>query len=233
MGKTTVKSSAVKVLKRLKSTPARIGVSSLHGVGLIAVRRIAKGEKMWAEGRGHPTDAMKDRDGVKFCEVDECLIDKMELDSSTRPLAGMVRAYFDTIENEKRKKVIVMPVTGMDRPHPVWYLNASKAQQNVRYLDINDHHGGGLVALRNINPGEELLGNYAELDDPNHPSGAGEDEVFKSFPDDKAWAKQRKVVDKMRLAYRRQSLKAALAQKHLSKAEELLHTIANKARNKK
>jgi len=181
-----------RIFKRLKRTPARIGVSRIDGVGLIAVRNIAKGEKLFVE---KPADRFHDAFGVKQWQVSASIIDELQKSPKTKGIAQMVRSYLAPYHNDDGKEVFPVAMSAMNLLHPIWYLNeaGNGHKSNVKYINRNKLNGGGVVALRNIKAGEELLGDYDDIVTIHEA-----DEQEEKYPKDKAWVKAKAKVDKLR-----------------------------------
>jgi len=212
------------VIKRLRQTPVRIGASGIHGVGLIAVRPIPKGEKFWTEG---PLKPCHDPYGIKHWELPSEAVKEMESDPQMRGVYGMVDAYLGRYENAAGKDVYALPESAFDRFHPIWYINdGGKENQNVKYVNLEKLNGGGLRALRNIKPGEELLANYNDMfnkDDPEYEElDCNEEEHYEG---DKAWEKAKTRAHKLRK-------QNASVQNRLAKAEAALEVATKKAGEK-
>merc|ERR1711970_1063747 len=108
--------------------------------------------------------------------------------------------------------------------HPIWYANCGgRDKQNIRYHDLDELNGGGAVALRDIQPGEELLVNYGDIDSADE--GGEEDE---QYPEDEAWAKAKEDVDRYTQEFDEARKKAAEAQKNLQAAEAAMGDAARR-----
>jgi len=215
------KTLAPGLIKRLKKTAVRVGVSKIHGCGLLAVRPIAKGEKIFCTSEpAGPHKSCQDGSGILHCELPVAEVEKLEKSPDTIGIANMVRAYMAPFPNNEGKKVFAMPWFAMDRLHPIWYINdGGKKTANVKYGDLDKLHGGGLIATRNIETGEELLSNYDDIDTDSEDDGEhGE----KEYPKDKAWAKAKAEVDAIRK-------EANTVQKRLSKAKAVLEVASHRA----
>ena len=111
----------------------RLGVSTIHGIGVFAVRDIPEGENPLASRLSYKE--------VKFSHA--------ELKKLPRGVRKEIEifCYYD-------KDAVFVPEIGMNSMNMAIYLNHSK-QPNVRY-----RKNGQLKALKNIQAGEELFLDY-------------------------------------------------------------------------
>lgn len=196
-------SAAAKVLARLKLTAVRVGVSSVHGVGLIAVRPIKKGEKLFTGKNKEGLDEF----GETLIGVPADEITKLAENAETREIAVMVGQYQESYVDDDGLETIPMTKTALDRMQPMWYMNHDNAKSNVKYMEVD-----GVEALRDIEPGEELLTNFSELE-------FSYDATMKEFPDNAPWVQAKATVDRLRA-------EAGEAQQRLSEAETKLMAMS-------
>jgi hypothetical protein len=119
------------ILKRLDKVYCRIGVSSTHGVGIIAVRDIPKGTNPFADS---------------YIGQDSVLINKKKV--SNENIKKMLEDYFPTNENPD----FIIP----SYPNQIiWtnYLNYTSSEKANIILD--DY--GKWTTITDIKAGEELL----------------------------------------------------------------------------
>ena len=111
----------------------RLGVSTIHGIGVFAVRDIPEGD--------NPLASRLNYKEVKFSHA--------ELKKLPRGVRKEIEifCYYD-------KDAVFVPEIGMNSMNMAVYLNHSK-QPNVRY-----RKNGQLKALKNIQAGEELFLDY-------------------------------------------------------------------------
>ena len=120
----------------------RLGVSAVHGIGVFAIRPIARGTRIFAN----------DRMPVTWVEKDAL--------ERAGPSAAEARLYHDFGINQGRR--IGCPVN-FNYLTPSWYLNAPPpgAEANVTSdAELN------FLARRDIAEGEELWIDYAEFSEP-------------------------------------------------------------------
>merc|ERR1740123_1076208 len=97
---------------------------------------------------------------------------RLERAQETRGIAAMVRAYKQPFENDEGKEVVDFSWTALDRLDPLWYINDGGSKHNVRYTD---GAAPGVVAVRDIAIGEELLSNFECL-------GSGDGAEVQQYP---------------------------------------------------
>jgi len=195
------------VITRLERTPARVGVSAIDGVGLIAIRPIKKGEKLYTgmEKFGH------DEFGDKIVPVPESAIAALEKRPGLEGIGKMVRAYSASYEDESRgEECFGMCWRALDSMCPMWFINDGGKNHNVKYLDGEEEDG--IEAIRDIEVGEELLSNFEHL-------GEGMDAEVKEYPNDAAWVEAKAAADSVRQ-------EISNAQKRLAAAEAVLAKAA-------
>jgi len=206
--RTKERPSVEDVMMRLQRTAARVGVSSVSGVGLIAVRPIQKGERLF---EGMQKD-FHDEFGDFIVEVPVSKIAEMEKKPGLEGIGHMVRAYMESYE-DRGKEWYGMVWRGMDSLCPMWFLNDGGNEHNVRYLEGDEEDG--IVAVRDIAVGEELLGNYDVF-------SVGNDSEVKEYPNDAAWVDAKEKAVHLRGIAAEAQRAAAEAQKFLDFAETAL-----------
>ena len=123
-----------KILKHLKEEVyCHLGISKVHGIGVIAIRSIPKGV--------NPMRTWGDAKEIKFTHKELQAVPK----SVKKELK--IFCYYD-------KEVMEIPVVGMHTLNMAVYLNHSK-KPSVKFLK-----NGQLITLRAIKSGEELLLDY-------------------------------------------------------------------------
>lgn len=206
--RTRERPSVEDVMMRLQRTAARVGVSSVSGVGLIAVRPIQKGEHLFTGMQKEFYDEF----GDFIVEVPVSKIAEMEKKPGLEGIGHMVRAYMESYE-DRGKEWYGMVWAGMDRLCPMWFLNDGGNEHNVRYLEGDEEDG--IVAVRDIAVGEELLGNYDVF-------SVGNDSEVKEYPNDAAWVDAKEKAVQLRQIAAEAQRAAAEAQKCLAAAETAL-----------
>jgi len=215
--RTRLRPTVQDVLDRLERTPARVGVSSVSGVGLIAVRPIKKGEKLYT-GMEKPCF---DEFGDAVVAVKKSRITELMRKPGLEGIGHMVHAYIESYPDDNDgEETYGMVWTALDRMHPIWFMNDGGANHNVCYLDGDETDG--LVAVRDIAEGEELLVKFDAL-------GDGNDHEVSEYPKDAAWVEAKANSDKLRQAANDARKAAAEAQKRLAESETALVTVAREA----
>lgn len=118
----------------------RVGLSKIHGVGLIAVRDIPKGINPFKN----------------LFEPETCNLTEEDLKDVPKQVVKMVYDYFG-VEDGK----VLVPETGMNPLDLLHFINHSE-DANVKALN----EGWIFETTRDIREGEELTSNYSTYDDP-------------------------------------------------------------------
>ncbi len=114
--------------------------SAIHGVGLFAAERIAKGTVIW-----------------RFNPAIDLLLDEEAMASLSHPAREQILKY-SYLDRVLRRRVLC----GDDAR----FFNH---EDRPNCLDFGDDRGGTTVALRDIAPGEELTSDYAAFDAEHVP----------------------------------------------------------------
>ena len=131
-----------RILQHLQSEVyCRLGISTVHGIGVFAIREIPKGVKPL----------------VSLLTIEEFSFSKEEVKQFLPSVRQEVEAfcYYDS-------KEYLIPSIGLNSMNLAFYMNHSKTP-NVEYLE-----NGDLIALRDIPVGEELFFDYDEAFDEVH-----------------------------------------------------------------
>jgi hypothetical protein len=121
---------------------ARLGVSPIHGVGVFAIGHIPRGTNVFGNDAGP----------IAWTPV------KMVLEAQLPP--ALLRLYHDF--GVVRRDLIGAPVN-FNSLTPGWYVNEPATGQDANLSMTEDFH---LIAVRDIEPGEELTATYASFSDP-------------------------------------------------------------------
>lgn len=122
-----------------KEVYCRIGVSKIHGVGVIAVRDIPKGKNPFLHTYEGP--------GIK--------ISYKELEGLN---AGVRKIIDDLLVHEEES--VIIPSKGLNILDVSFYMNHTDSNPNIITYD----DGETFVALRDIQKGEELIYTYNQFD---------------------------------------------------------------------
>jgi hypothetical protein len=135
------------LLKCWKEIKCRL-MRGRHGTGVFAIVPIAKGEEPLPGDRSGPR-------WVKLLPSD--------YDAKSGIDAAVVQMMKDYHVEDEDGLWVLTPERGM--VDPAWFVNGGRRDEsNVEWIR---HKGGSLmIALRDIQAGEELLLNYAELGKP-------------------------------------------------------------------
>lgn len=114
----------------------RIGISKIHGVGVIAIRDIPEGT--------NPFVGSSESDYIPFT--------KQELINIDSEVMKMIDDFFITRGNE-----VLIPMHGLNGIDLSYFMNHSDTP-NIRA----DHQGNNFIAIKNITKGEELTINYSK-----------------------------------------------------------------------
>lgn len=115
----------------------RLGRSTIHGIGVLAIRKIRRGTKIFGS----------DDEGMVW--VDE---------SATAKLSADVKKLYVDFAVLKNGRYGCPP--NFNRLTPSWYINNSRTSPNVRCDETYE-----FFALRDINRGEELTVDYSKYSD--------------------------------------------------------------------
>jgi SET domain-containing protein len=125
-----------KLLEHLKNDVyCKLGVSTVHGIGVFALKQIPAGVTPLRTLRGHR----------------EIKVSVEELKKLPKALRNHIEAFCYTDGD-----TVLIPTSGLNSMDMAVYLNHSK-RPNLRFLG-----DGRLVSLRAIRPGEELFIDYDE-----------------------------------------------------------------------
>ena len=120
----------------------RLKPSTIHGVGIFAIRDIPKGTSLF-QG-----------DTNKIVWIDKDKYDNLDDDE-------LKRIYKDFCVY-KRNKLKLMCPDNFDNLTPSWYINDSKDNPNVKCIENEDYN---FITIRKIKKGEELLVDYDTYSD--------------------------------------------------------------------
>jgi hypothetical protein len=133
---------AKKVVENLKNVYCRLGVSAIHGVGVLAVRKIPKGINPFADAAN-----------TKW--------EKVPLEDIKDIHPGIKKMINDF--GVKEGNNIWIPKAGFNNLGPSCYLNHSESP-NMVAMDGGDW----FITLREIEEGEELTVDYTTYDERGH-----------------------------------------------------------------
>lgn len=123
------------LLKNIKqNTFCRIGISNIHGVGVIVVRDIQKGTNPY----------------VGSCQCKYIPVEKEEIADFDAEIKDIIHAFY-SLEGDK----ILIPECGINGMDISYFMNHSESP-NIMSPD----NGVTYAALRDIKKGEELTINY-------------------------------------------------------------------------
>jgi SET domain-containing protein len=125
-----------KLLEHLKNEVyCKLGVSTVHGIGVFALKKIPAGATPLRTLRGH-----------------------REIKVSMNALKGLPKAVREHVEAfcYTDGDTVLIPTSGLNSMDMAVYLNHSK-RPNLKFLG-----DGSLVSLKAIRPGEELFIDYDE-----------------------------------------------------------------------
>jgi len=128
-----------KLINKLKNTYCRIGVSKIHGVGVIAIRNIPKDT--------NPFFGIKKQKWIQ--------VSKKELKGIPKEVLRMVSDFMVTLPN----KSLLVNENGMNGMDISFFLNDSK---NPNVITLDD--GETFFTTRLIKKGEELTSKYETYD---------------------------------------------------------------------
>lgn len=128
--------------KNLKSdTYCRVGVSKVHGIGVIAIKDIPKDVYLFRGPSGHPNSKV-----VSFT-TDE--INKLD--------SGVQKMIYDYFYEDDGK--YYLPAEGLNNINISYYLNHSN-KPNAKVVYLPRHHYVVFKSKRKIKKGEEIFINY-------------------------------------------------------------------------
>lgn len=123
------------LLEKLSQTYCRVGISKIHGVGVIAIRDIPKGR--------NPFPGVEKQEYIK--------ISKSEMDNLNIEIKKMIADFFVSERSDT-----YIPICGLDGIDISFFMNHQQ-DPNVTV----DEKGEMFTTLREIKRGEELTCNYA------------------------------------------------------------------------
>lgn len=130
------------IIKRLEAVYCRLGVSTVHGVGIFAIKNIPAGTNPF-------TDCYIGQDSI--------LVDKKRI--KNEQIKKLTEDYFPTNNNPE----CIVP---MWPNQPIWtnYLNYTSDPEKVNMVLNNK---GSWITTKNVSIGEELLENPKDLFNSN------------------------------------------------------------------
>lgn len=135
------------LLNNLKyDTYCRIGVSKIHDVGVIAIKKIPKGTNPFM---------ITNKNTIKYDLVD---LSKNEVDRLPKNVKKLITDFIAIDENGKYN----VPYYGMNSLDPSFYMNHSD-HNNIDLVETKSEMLE-FIANRDINEGEELTINYKEYE---------------------------------------------------------------------
>ena len=141
-----------KLIRHLKNDVyARVGVSKISGVGVIAIRTIPKGVDPFK------TLAPKNR-GDNIVELTQQELTRRNVHPAVRKIAD---DFFGHTENGTRR--YDMLASGPNNINLSFYMNHSD-HSNIAVVESSQSNYLGFVTKRKIRKGEELTINYADYD---------------------------------------------------------------------
>lgn len=116
----------------------KIGVSTIHGIGLFADQFIPKGTHIWRFHKG---------------------VDRKFTESEVGKLPDIIQEYFNTYayQNPETRKYILCCDNGR-------FINHSETPNCVGIDDPDGEEEGIDIAARDIQAGEEITSNYKDFD---------------------------------------------------------------------
>jgi len=131
------------LLNNLKyDTYCRIGISKIHGVGVIAIRNIPKGANPFM---------ITNKKGIQYDLIE---ITKKEVDELPKNVQRLITDFIATDENGN----YTVPFNGMNSLDISFYMNSSK-NNNIDLIETKSEMIE-FIANRDIKEGEELTINY-------------------------------------------------------------------------
>ena len=131
-----------KILNKLENTYCRLKNSKIDGVGVFAVRNIAKGVKLF--------DGIFNQKWHKFKLA--------ELNDLDKEVMKMIDDFFVIEKN----KTVYIPEGALNTMDISFFVNNSK-KPNAKTIDKGDNFLT-FVSVRNIKKGEEITASYADYD---------------------------------------------------------------------
>lgn len=120
----------------------RIQPSAVHGVGVFAIKPIPQGTSIYKGSH----------------EYENVMLNQAEVDALHPQVKRLIYDFFAT-EADKKKGIYTVPNIGINGMDISFYMNHSHKPN----AQINK--SGEFIALRDIEEGEELIIDYAQLDE--------------------------------------------------------------------
>ena len=134
----------IEILNNLKNTCCRLRASKIEGVGVFAIKDIAKGK--------NPFPGIKDSRWHKF--------DMSELKKLDKEVLTLVDDFF-VIEKDN---TVYIPETGLNGIDISFFVNNSK-NPNLKIIGNGDDEALAFKTIREVKKGEELTVSYSTYDE--------------------------------------------------------------------
>ena len=128
-----------RLIKKIENTYCRLKPSKNHGIGIFAIRDIAKGTKLFS---GVPKNTWQKLNISDFKNSD-----------------AEIKKMIDDFAVVEKNGEVYLPTCGLEGMNMSFYLNYSKTP-NVRTVDGGQH----FAAVKKIKKGEELATAYSDFD---------------------------------------------------------------------
>ena len=134
----------IEILNNLKNTCCRLRASKIEGVGVFAIKDIAKGK--------NPFPGIKDSRWHKF--------DMSELKKLDKEVLTLVDDFF-VIDKDN---TVYIPETGLNGIDISFFVNNSK-NPNLKIIGNGDDEALAFKTIREVKKGEELTVSYSTYDE--------------------------------------------------------------------